>query len=40
MNLLANIGRKSIELSQPLIVTKSSFLKTIKLINKCVKKLY
>ena len=38
--LLVNTGRESIKLGPPLIISKSSLLKAIKIIDICVKKLY
>ena len=38
--LLVNTGRESIKLGPPLIITKSSLLRAIKIIGICVKKLY
>ena len=38
--LLVNTGRESIKLGPPLIITKSSLLRAIKIIEICVKKLY
>ncbi len=37
--LLVNTGRESVKLGPPLIITKSSLLKAIKILDKCMKKL-